>query len=135
MVHNLGFPQNRIKPGFSVSLLGRRIIFGKKTQKPAETLRFCRFSFSMCCMVVVLTLVQTVAFRIRLHLPATALIPSSTWNAPGFALFRLFRVCFCVFRLFGRAKFSTWFLCTLPHSVHRLKSLVIPVRREVSFFT
>ena len=104
-------------------------------QKPAETLRFCRFSFSMCCMVTVFTLVQTVAFRIRLHLPATALIPSSTWNAPGFALFRLFRVRFCVFRLFGRAKFSTWFLCTLPHSVYRLKSLVIPVRREVSFFT
>ena len=46
--------------------------------KPAETLRFCRFSFSMCCMVEVFTLVQTAAFRIRLSLPTTVLILSST---------------------------------------------------------
>ena len=55
--------------------------------KPAETLRFCRFSFYMCCMVMVFTLVQTVGFHIRLHLPAPASIPSSTQNAPGFAFF------------------------------------------------
>ena len=46
--------------------------------KPAETLRFCRFSFYMCCMVMVFTLVQTAAFRIRLSLPTTVLILSST---------------------------------------------------------
>ncbi len=103
--------------------------------KPAETLRFCRFSFSMCCMVVVFTLIQASVFCIRLHPSATALIPSSTQNAPGFAFFGLFRVRFCVFRLFGRAEFWGPFLCILSHSVYRSKSLVIPVRREVSFLT
>ena len=82
-------------------------------QKPAETLRFCRLSFSMCCMVVVFALVQTAAFRIRFHLSSPAFIPSSTQNAPGFALFWLFRVRFLVFLSVGRAKFSAWFLCIL----------------------
>ena len=86
-------------------------------QKPAETLRFCRFSFFMCCIVVVFTLVQTSGFCIRLHLSATALIPSSTQNAPGFAFFGLFRAHFFVFCPFGRAKFLPLLLCTLPHSV------------------
>ena len=104
-------------------------------QKPAETLRFCRFSFCMCCMVLVFTLVQIAAFCIRLHLSGTVLIPSSTQNAPGFAFFGSIRVRFLIFRSFGRAEFSTLLLCTLPHSVYRLKSLVIPVRREVSFLT
>ncbi len=104
-------------------------------KKPAETLRFCRFSFFMCCMVMVFTLVQTVGFRIRLHPSSPVPILSSTQNAPGFAHFRLFRVRFFVFCPFGRAKFLTPILCILPHSVHRLKSLVIPVRREVSFLT
>ena len=61
--------------------------------------------------------------------------PSSTQNAPGFAFFGLFRVRFPVFRSFGRAKFRDLFLCTLPHSVHRLKSLVMPLSRDVSFLT
>ena len=103
--------------------------------KPAETLRFCRFSFYMCCMVMVFTLVQTSSFCIHLHLSATVLIPSSTQNAPGFAFFGSIRVRFLVFCPFGRAKFLALLLCTLPHSVYRLKSLVIPVRREVSFLT
>ena len=103
--------------------------------KPAKTLGFRRFSFCTCCMVIWCILVRTPGFLIWFYPSPTVLIPSSTRNAPGFALFRLFRVRFCVFHLFGRAKFSTWFLCTLPHSVYRLKSLVIPVRREVSFFT
>ena len=103
--------------------------------KPAKTLGFRRFSFCTCCMVIWCILVRTPGFLIWFYPSPTVLIPSSTRNAPGFALFRLFRVRFCVFHLFGRSKFSTWFLCTLPHSVYRLKSLVIPVRREVSFFT
>ena len=104
-------------------------------QKPAETLGFRRFSFCMCCMVMVFTLVQTSSFCIHLHLSATVLIPSSTQNAPGFAFFGSIRVRFLVFCPFGRAKFLALLLCTLPHSVYRLKSLVIPVRREVSFLT
>ena len=104
-------------------------------QKPAETLGFRRFSFCMCCMVMVFTLVQTSSFCIHLRLSATVLIPSSTQNAPGFAFFGSIRVRFLVFCPFGRAKFLALLLCTLPHSVYRLKSLVIPVRREVSFLT
>ena len=69
------------------------------------------------------------------HSPAPAALPSSTRNAPGFAFFGLFRVRFLFFYPFERAKFRNLFLCTLPHSVYRLKSLVIPVRREVSFLT
>ena len=68
--------------------------------------------------------------------PSTPAAPlSSTQNAPGFVLFGPNRVHFCVFRPFGRAKFWGPFLCILSHSVYRLKSLVIPVRREVSFLT
>ena len=104
-------------------------------KKPAETLRFCRFSFSMCCMVVVLTLVQTVGFRIRLRLSATALIPSSTQNAPDFGCFRLKSGAFRYFFLFWPTKFLRWFLCILPHSGYRLKPSVIPCKREVSFLT
>ena len=37
-------------------------------------------------------------FPTRLHPPPTAATPSSTQNAPGFALLGLFRVCFAVFR-------------------------------------
>ena len=84
---------------------------------------------------MVFTLVQTVGCRFRLHPSATALIPSSTQNAPDFAFFGLFRVRFLVFHTFGRAKFSGHFLFTLPHSVYKLKSLVIPLSRDVSFLT
>ena len=104
-------------------------------QKPAETLRFCRFSFCMCCIVEVFTLVRTVGFRIRLHPSSPVPILSSTQNAPCFAFFGSIRVRFLVFRPFGRAKFQGHFLFTLPHSVYRLKSLVIPLSRDVSFLT
>ena len=69
-------------------------------QKPAETLRFCRFSFFMCCMIAVFTLVQIAAYRIRLYPPSPASIPSSTQNAPGFAFFGPNRVHFALFALF-----------------------------------
>ena len=65
----------------------------------------------------------------------TAVFPSSTQNAPGFALFGLFRVRLALFRCFGAAKFLPAFLCILPYSGHRLKPSVMPCRREVSFFT
>ena len=103
--------------------------------KPAETLRFCRFSFCMCCIVEVFTLVRTRGFLIWFDPFSTVPIPSSTQNAPGFAFFRLFRVRFCVFRPFGRAKFLAWFLCILSHSGYKLKPSVIPCRRDVSFLT
>jgi hypothetical protein len=70
-------------------------------------------------MVEVFTLVQASVFCIHLHLPATALNPSSTQNAPGFALFRLFRVRFLIFRTFGRAKFLALLLyILLPNKSH-----------------
>ena len=126
-------------PGASPHIHSKTACRGFKSfcpcQKPAETLGFRRFSFCMCCMVMVFTLVQTSSFCIHLHLSATVLIPSSTQNAPGFAFFGSIRVRFLVFCPFGRAKFLALLLCTLPHSVYRLKSLVIPVRREVSFLT
>ena len=103
--------------------------------KPAKTLGFRRFSFCMCCMVLWFTLVRTLGFLIWFDPFSTVPIPSSTQNAPGFAFFGLFRVRFPVFRSFGRAKFRDLFLCTLPHSVHRLKSLVMPLNRDVSFLT
>ena len=68
--------------------------------KPAETLGFCRFSFCMYCMAMVFTLVRTSGFLIWFYPSSTVLIPSSTRNAPGFALFWLFRVRFAVFALF-----------------------------------
>ena len=103
--------------------------------KPAKTQCFRRFSFYLCCMVLGFVLVRTPGFLIWFYPFSTVSIPSSTQNAPGSAFFRLFRVHFCVFRPFGRAKFWGPFLCILSHSVYRLKSLVIPVRREVSFLT
>ena len=74
-------------------------------------------------------------FPIRLHLPPTVLIPSSTQNAPGFAFFWLNRVRFPLFCCFSGTKFSCRFLCILPHSGYKLKPSVIPCRREVSFLT
>ena len=73
--------------------------------------------------------------RIRPQPVSTAVFPSSTQNAPVFALFGLFRVRFSLFRCFSAAKFLSWFLCILSHSVHRLNPSVIPCRREVSFLT
>ena len=104
-------------------------------KKPAKTLGFRRFSFCMCCMVMWFTLVQTLAFSIRFYPSPTVLIPSSTQNAPGFALFGLFRVRFSLFWRFVTAKFPLWFLCILLHSDYKLKPSVIPCRREVSFLT
>ena len=102
---------------------------------PAETLGFCRFSFCMCCMVLWFTLVRTPGFLIWFDPSSIVPIPSSTQNAPGFAFFGLNRVRFSLFRCFLAAKFSPWFLCTLLHSVYKLKPSVIPCRREVSFLT
>ena len=98
--------------------------------KPAKTLGFRRFSFYMCCMVLVFTLVQSPAFRTWFDPFSPALNPSSTQNAPGFALFGPNRVRFSLFRCFLAAKFLSWFLCTLLHSVYKLKPSVIPCRRE-----
>ena len=74
-------------------------------------------------------------FLTRLHPSPTAATPSSTQNAPGFALFGRFRVRFAVFALFCPAKFLVRFLYILPYSGHRLKPSVIPCKREVSFLT
>ena len=103
--------------------------------KPAETLGFCRFSFCMCCMGMGFILVRTLGFLIWFDPFSTVPIPSSTQNAPGFALFGPNRVRFSLFRCFLAAKFSPWFLCNLPHSGYKLKPSVIPCRREVSFLT
>ena len=103
--------------------------------KPAKTLGFRRFSFFMCCMVLVFIWVRTPGFLTRFYPFPTVLILSSTQNAPGFALFGLFRVRLALFRCFGAAKFLPVFLCILPYSVYKLKPSVIPCRREVSFLT
>ena len=103
--------------------------------KPAKTLGFRRFSFFMCCMVLVFTLVRTLVFLIWFYPFSIVPIPSSTQNAPGFALFGRFRVRFSLFCCFLAAKFLPWFLCTLLHSIYKLKPSVMPCRREVSFLT
>ena len=71
---------------------------------------------------------------IRHHLFWPIFNRSSTRNAPDFAFWGLIRVRFAVFVLFWPTKSWGLFLCRLPHGVHRLKSLVMPVRREVSVF-
>ena len=57
-------------------------------------------------------------YSILSHPSPTAATPSSTQNAPGFALFGRFRVRFSLFCCFPAAKFLPWFLCTLLHSAH-----------------
>ena len=104
-------------------------------KKAAETLGFCRFSFFMCCMVIWCILVRTLGFLIWFDPFSTVPIPSSTQNAPGFAFFGPNRVRFSLFCCFLAAKFLPWFLCTLLHSVYKLKPSVMPCRREVSFLT
>ena len=103
--------------------------------KPAKTQCFRRFSFFMCCMVLVFIWVRTPGFLTRFYPFPTVLIPSSTRNAPSFAFFGLFRVRFRIFCCFAGAKFTGLFLYILPHSAHRLKPSVIPCKREVSFLT
>ena len=73
--------------------------------KPAKTQCFRRFSFFMCCMVLVFIWVRTPGFLTRFYPFPTVLIPSSTRNAPGFAFFGLFRVRFRIFCCFAGAKF------------------------------
>ena len=104
-------------------------------KKPAKTLGFRRFSFCLCCTGMGFTLVRTPGFPIRLHLPLTVLIPSSTQNAPGSAFFGLFLGALFCFPLFLGCKIFRLFLCILPYSGYKLKPSVIPCRREVSFFT
>ena len=104
-------------------------------QKPAKTLGFRRFSFCLCCTGMGFTLVRTPGFPIRLHLPLSVLIPSSTQNAPGSAFFGLFLGALFCFPLFLGCKIFRLFLCILPYSGYKLKPSVIPCRREVSFFT
>ena len=65
----------------------------------------------------------------------TAVFPSSTQNAPGFAFFGLFRARFSLFRCFSAAKFLSWFLCILSHSGYKLKPSVMPCRRALPFPT
>ena len=103
--------------------------------KPAETLGFCRFSFCMCCMVLVFIWVRTPGFLTRLHPSPTAATLSSTQNAPDFGCFRMnsgaFR-CFCpllICKIFGSVFVHP------AHSAYKLKPSVITCRREVSFFT
>ncbi len=103
--------------------------------KPAKTLGFRRFSFCLCCMGMGFILVRTLGFLIWFYPFSTVSIPSSTQNAPGFALFGPNRVLFSLFRCFLAAKFLSWFFCTLLHSVYKLKPSVIPCKREVSFLT
>ena len=103
--------------------------------KPAETLGFCRFSFCMCCMGMGFVLVRTPGFLIWFYPFSTVPIPSSTQNAPGFAFFGFFRVRFSLFCWFTGAKFLVLFLCRLPFAGYKLKSLVIPPNRDVSFLT
>ena len=64
-------------------------------------------------------LVRTLGFLIWFDPFSTVPISSSTQNAPGFAFFWLNRVRFSLFRCFLAAKFSPWFLCTLPHSGYK----------------
>ena len=104
-------------------------------RKPAKTLGFRRFSFCLCCMGMGFILVRTLGFPIRFYPFPTVPIPSSTQNAPGFAFFGPNRVLFSLFLCFSGAKFLPWFLCTLLHSVYKLKPSVIPCKREVSFLT
>ncbi len=103
--------------------------------KPAETLGFCRFSFCMCCMVLGFVLVRTRGFLIWFDPFSTVPIPSSTQNAPGFAFLGLFRARFSLFCWFTGAKFLVLFLCRLPFAGYKLKSLVIPFSRAMSFLT
>ena len=69
------------------------------------------------------------------HSPAPAALPSSTRNAPGFAFFGLFRVRFRIFCCFVGAKLLASFFVHSADMLHRLKSLVIPLSRDVSFLT
>ena len=103
--------------------------------KPAKTLGFRRFSVCLCCTGMGFTLVRTPGFPIRLHLPLTVLIPSSTQNAAGFAFFGPIRVRFPCFFPFLTCKIFRIFFVHSADLVHRLKSLVMPLSRDVSFLT
>ena len=74
-------------------------------------------------------------FSIRSHLFPTVPIPSSTQNAPGFAFFGPIRVRFPCFFPFLTCKIFRILFVHSADLVHRLKSLVIPLSRDVSFFT
>ena len=52
-----------------------------------------------------------------------------------FRLFRTISGAFFSFCCFLAAKFLPLFLCTLLHSIYKLKPSVMPCRREVSFLT
>ena len=103
--------------------------------KPAKTLGFCRFSFCMCCMVMWFALVQTPGFLIWFDPFSTVPIPSSTQNAPGFAFFWPKPGAFPCFCPLLTCKIFGIFFVHYADRLHRLKSLVIPLSRDVSFLT
>ena len=103
--------------------------------KPAETLGFRRFSFCMCCMVMWCTLVRTLGF-----LPLVLFVPNRPHplQHPKRTRLRLFSHelgCVSLFLLvFGRKIFDIFFVHSAD-MVHKSKSLVIPLSRDVSFLT
>ena len=80
-------------------------------------------------------LVQTPGFLIWFDPFSTVPIPSSTQNAPGFAFFGPIRVRFPCFFPFLTCKIFRIFFVHSADLVHRLKSLVMPLSRDVSFLT
>ena len=132
MIQKLKSRKSRIKPGLFAFLLAGRIIFGKKTQKTGENTGFSSVFFFHVLHCYLVHFGSDFWFP-HPSVPAAPL--SSTHNAPGFAFFGPNRVRFSLFCCFLAAKFLPWFLCTLLHSVYKLKPSVMPCRREVSFLT
>ena len=103
--------------------------------KPAKTLGFRRFSFRMCCMVMWCTLVRTLGF-----LPLVLFVPNRPHplQHPKRTRLRLFSHelgCVSLFLLvFGQKIFDIFFVHSAD-MVHKSKSLVIPLSRDVSFLT
>ena len=104
-------------------------------KKPAKTLGFRRFPFFMCCIAIWCILVRTPGFLIWFYPSPTVSILSSTQNAPDFGCFRMNSGASLFFLLvFGRKIFDIFFVHSAD-MVHKSKSLVIPLSRDVSFLT
>ena len=135
MIQKLKSRKSRIKPGLFAFLLAERIIFGKKTHKTGENTGFSTVFFLHVLHGHLVHFGSDTWFS---HLVLPVPNRSHPLQHPKRTRLRLFSHelgCVSLFLLvFGRKIFDIFFVHSAD-MVHKSKSLVIPLSRDVSFLT
>ena len=135
MIQKLKSRKSRIKPGLFAFLLAERIIFGKKTHKTGENTGFSPVFFLHVLHGHLVHFGSDTWFS-HLVLPVpNRFHPLQHPKRTRLRLFSHELGCVSLFLLvFGRKIFDIFFVHSAD-MVHKSKSLVIPLSRDVSFLT